>query len=325
MKKASLILTFLLLIFTSVALAQETTAPPVELTPDLCDNPDNMAQLVPSLMAGEGENPSYGETNIEQAMRMMQNPTEGPFYMVNLIQFSEQAQYADGRETDLTGREANDLYSPTEFLEGIGARPVFLGEVDSNVAGDESTWDQVVIVEYPCPLASFAMSAHPEFQARIIHKDAGLEKSAVMVTHTQPLAEFEVTEIPFPATDDDPAFELVQVFSYHEDAQYAADANEPSRTGQAAMALYHESILEAGLAYGIYPKAQLAVQGVQIGDGRTWDDVWIYHIPSNAALEAFLADPLVSTAQYHREAALADVYELVLDPLLSVVPNLPED
>ena len=50
--------------------------------------------------------------------------------MVNLIKYREWAVYADGRETDLTGREANALYNPVEFLSAIGARVVFSTEVD---------------------------------------------------------------------------------------------------------------------------------------------------------------------------------------------------
>ena len=34
-----------------------------------------------------------------------------PFLAVNLIKFKEKAEYADGRETDLTGREAYAIYS----------------------------------------------------------------------------------------------------------------------------------------------------------------------------------------------------------------------
>ena len=32
--------------------------------------------------------------------------------MLNLIEFRNQAAYADGRETDLTGKEANDSTQP---------------------------------------------------------------------------------------------------------------------------------------------------------------------------------------------------------------------
>ena len=232
--------------------------PPVELTPDLCDDPSKMALLVESMGVGGGD-PSYAEINEAQVMTMIQAPTEGPFYMVNLIRYREWAEYPDGRQTDLTGREANALYSPIEFLEAIGARAVFNGEVVGTTLGEEGTWDEVAIVEYPCPLALFAMVAHPEFQARAVHKDAGLEASIVMVTHLQPLGDVDPGESPFPATTDDPAFELVRVFELNQQAQYGDDSDEPPRSGQEALDLYDDAVQETEHTLGIYPKARLAL------------------------------------------------------------------
>ncbi|MCP4612735.1 MAG: hypothetical protein GY845_28910 [Planctomycetes bacterium] len=296
--------------------------PPLELTPDLCDDSNNMALLMNSL-GSDGSSPSYGKLNQEQAMRMVTAPTEGPFYMVNLVRFRNEAEYPDGRETDLTGREANALYSPIEFLDAIGARIVFVGEVDGTTVGEENEWNEVAIVEYPCPLALFAMSAHPEFQARSVHKNASLEVSTVMVTHLQTLRDIEPTETPFPTTTDDPAFQLVQVIRYHDQAQYDIGSNEPSRTGREAMDLYTSSVREAELRLGVYPIARFTVQGVFIGDGRAWDEIWIDHVPSNAVFEALSADPDVIAAQHHREAALEDAYGLVTSPMISSIPNTP--
>ena len=295
--------------------------PSLKLSPNLCDDPANLELIKDSLMKGGGDGPSYGEVNLEQTMRMLQAPTEGPFYMVNLIEYREQAVYADGRTTTLTGREADALYSPGDYLAAIGARQVFMGEVTQTTLGEEK-WDRVAIVEYPCPLSSFAMAADPGFQERSQHKDAALESSIIMVTHVQPLDPVGAVDVLYPATEDDPSFELVQVFRYHEEAQYDADLAEPSRSGQQAMDLYRSTVHDAERALGIYPKAQLDVEGVQTGDGRDWDEVWIYHVPSQASWDALLADPAVVAAQVHRDAALADAYELVVAPYLSVIPSI---
>jgi len=295
--------------------------PALELSPNLCDDPANLELIKDSLMKGGGDGPSYGEVNLEQTMRMLQAPTAGPFYMVNLIEYREQAVYADGRETTLTGREADTLYAPSEYLAAVGARQVFMGEVTETTLGEEK-WDRVAIVEYPCPIASFALAADPGFQARSVHKDAALESSIIMVTHVQPLDPVGALDVPYPATEDDPSFELVQVFRYQEEAQYAADLAEPSRSGFEAMEFYRSTVRDAEQLLGIYPKARLDVEGVQTGDGRDWDEVWIYHVPSQAAWDAFLADPVVAEAQIHREAALADAYELTVTPHVSIVPNI---
>jgi hypothetical protein len=136
--------------------------------------------LLTSQMGDYSGSLTFGEINLEQVQRMMQAPTEGPFYMVNLIRYGDKAAYPDGRESDLTGREANALYSPIEFLAAIGARVVFSAEVDQQIDGDDPIWHDVAVVEYPCPVAFFAMIAHPDFQARAVHKKAGVETTYVM-------------------------------------------------------------------------------------------------------------------------------------------------
>ena len=41
---------------------------------------------------------------------------DGPVWMVNLMKYRDVADYADGRETTMTGREADDTYAPFESL-----------------------------------------------------------------------------------------------------------------------------------------------------------------------------------------------------------------
>jgi hypothetical protein len=276
-----------------------------------------MAFVMDSQMGGSS--PSYGEVNIEQYLHMVQDPTDGPFYMVNLIRFRDLAEYADGRTTDLTGREANALYSPLEFIQAIGAEPVFAGQVAWTTLGQDSTWDEVGIVEYPCPLALFAMNAHPDFRDRAVHKDAGLEASIIMVAHPQQLADTVSNERPFPPTADDPSFELVQVYRYRETAEYPAGSPEPVRTGEEAMRLYSSAVRETERKFGVYPKGRLAVEGVFIGDGREWDEVWIDFVPSSAALTALESDSTYMQAQKHRLAALEYGYGLAVYPMLSTL------
>ncbi len=302
--------------------ADARVTPPLELTPDLCNDASNMDVLLDSLSGGDG-NPSFGSINLEQLQRMIAAPTEGPFYMVNLIRFRDMAVYPDGRETDLTGREANDLYSPVEFISAIGAQPVFVGDVGETTLGMEGTWHQVAIVQYPCPIALFAMSAHPEFQERSIHKEAGVEATIVMVTHLQQLGVVEPVQSPHPPTAEDPTFESVDVFRYHDQAQYAPGSGEPSRTGQEAMDLYASSIRAAELRVGVVPKARLLVQGVFIGDGRAWDEVWIRRVPSGAARDALVADSDYLAAQHHRDAAIDEGYGMTVIPLISIIPAPP--
>ncbi|MEO1617144.1 MAG: alpha/beta hydrolase [Planctomycetota bacterium] len=299
--------------------------PPFELTPHICDAssdfsfPGDLAGGVAG-PAGLGD-PSYGNVNTEQIQRMLQAPTEGPFYMVNLIRFRDEAVYPDGRDTDLTGREANDLYNADEFIEAIGGQPVFVGEVAGTTLGEEGKWDQVAIVEYPCPAAFFAMSADPGFQETSIHKNAGVEESTVMVTYLDPLEGNGDVDSSTPGTGTGPSLATVQVFNYNDEAQYGDSANEPSRTGEEAMEYYADLTEEVGESLGISPMARLSVEGVIIGDGADWDEVWIDSVPSSSALAAYSTDPAVLAAQYHRDASIEDAYGLVVGTALSSFPT----
>ena len=46
----------------------------------------------------------------QQWAELAQIEDDGPVYMTNLFKFREHAEYQDGRETDLTGIEAYQLY-----------------------------------------------------------------------------------------------------------------------------------------------------------------------------------------------------------------------
>ncbi|MEM7159522.1 MAG: hypothetical protein AAF799_42175 [Myxococcota bacterium] len=296
----------------------------IELRPDLCDDPANAALVEGLLAAGNEEDPSYGQRNPEQLERMLEDPLRGPFYMVNLIRYREHAVYPDGRDSDLSGEEANALYAPLEFLEAIGANVVFTGPVTDTTFGAAGEWDDVSIVEYPCPLALFAMGADPEFQERAIHKDAGLEASFVMVTHRRELGEVGQVDDPWPTTAEDPSFEHVQVVRRSELADYGADAGEPERSGEEALGLYAQAFDAAGPSHGVLPRARLDVQGVFVGDGRDWHEVWIDYAPSSAAWGALNEDPGVVEARHHFDAAVQEGYGLAVQPVLSMIPGAAE-
>ena len=301
---------------TPVAVTSES---PIELTPAICDDPSNLA-LIEDYLDDAFTDPPYGQYNDEQIQKMLENPTVGPFYMFNLIRFRDQALYTDGRETDLTGREANALYSPVEYIEDIGARVIFNGDIGGTLAGVEGDFDQVAIVEYPCPLALMSMSVHPGFKEQLAHKHAGVEHSYVMMTYAQVLEEFEIPASSFAPSEGDPAFEHIQVFRYFDKGQYDEASDEPQRTGAEAMAVYAENIKDPKANVGIYPKLRVEVDGVLIGDGSEWSSVWIDYIPSRSAFEALSTDSDFQAAQYHRAAAIDSEYGYVIQPAISISP-----
>jgi hypothetical protein len=254
----------------------------------------------------------FGTLNEDQVRRMVEiDPADdGPFYMVNLIKFREKADYADGRETDLTGREADALYAPFEFLKEIGAEVVFAADVEANLISLEGTqWEQIGIVRYPSRALFFQMTQDEEFQARAIHKDAGVEKTLVIVTHLRAsVALPEAGDIPKPATEDDPAVAIAHLLAYNEIADYGPDSSEPERTGREAMSLYEQAATPIALEQGVQPLAWFDIEGVFIGDEREWDEFRINLFPSHAAFQTVVTDPTRQAGQVHREAAIEDTY-----------------
>ena len=49
-------------------------------------------------------------SSAERLAAMAEPGPDGPIFMVNLLKFKDQAEYEDGRATELTGREAYQLY-----------------------------------------------------------------------------------------------------------------------------------------------------------------------------------------------------------------------
>ncbi len=117
------------------------------------------------------------EPTQEQIAATLGRTSDGPIYMVNLLKYKERAEYPDGRETSLTGREAYDLYGAgvVETLADVGGRVVWGGEVTGLLIGKvEDLWDDVAIAMYPSGAAMIQMFTSEKYQAIHVHREAGL-------------------------------------------------------------------------------------------------------------------------------------------------------
>ena len=104
--------------------------------------------------------------------------TETPIAMLNLLKFKKNAEYEDGRETDLTGKEAYSIYGRevTKHLAKIGGKLVFGGKISRLMIGEfEDLWDIVAIAQYPSRKAMLEMLMDPDYQKSEDHRAAGLE------------------------------------------------------------------------------------------------------------------------------------------------------
>jgi uncharacterized protein (DUF1330 family) len=113
----------------------------------------------------------------EQIQALAANAPEGELFMLNLLKFKERAEYADGRETDLTGAEAYGLYAEGvgRIIRDLGGRSIWGGATNVLVIGNEPlAWDMVAIVAYPSFEAFRTMTASADYQAVHVHREAGL-------------------------------------------------------------------------------------------------------------------------------------------------------
>lgn len=110
--------------------------------------------------------------------QLMQPGPEGPIFMVNLLKFKDKAEYEDGRECSLTGKEAYMIYgrAVSEILLKFGGKAIFAGDVTFLTLGQvEELWDEVAIAMYPQRADMVRMSMSAEWQEAAVHRTAGLK------------------------------------------------------------------------------------------------------------------------------------------------------
>ena len=115
--------------------------------------------------------------NQDQMEGFLEGDIETPIAMLNLLKFKEKAEYEDGRETNLTGKEAYSIYGNEvqEHLAKVGAETIFAGAVNRVLLGEvEDLWDTAVIARYPSRKAMLEMIMDSEYQESEKHRSAGL-------------------------------------------------------------------------------------------------------------------------------------------------------
>ena len=115
--------------------------------------------------------------NKEQMAGFFEGDINSPISMVNLLKFKEKAEYEDGRDTNLSGKEAYMIYGieVQEHLKKVGGEMVFGGEITRLMLGEvEDLWDSVAVARYPSRKAMLEMIMDPDYQESEKHRSAGL-------------------------------------------------------------------------------------------------------------------------------------------------------
>lgn len=206
----------------------------------------------------ERRGPGYGEPNWEMIGRWFElAPDEDtPFWAVNLMKYRDRADYGAEGDQGRTGREADDAYTPFGPLAEIGAMIAFAGDVVDQ-RGSDPGWDRVGIVRYPHRAGFFAMQQRDDFKEQHVHKEAGMAATIVM-------ACLPVEGAPLAATPEGGTV-VLRVRRFAD----GAPGDEP-------------------LPEGVTPLSRFTVEGVIVGDARTWDEVRFDHVADGADAEALL-------------------------------------
>ena len=115
--------------------------------------------------------------NAKQMAGFLLGDTKTVIHMVNLLKFKDKAEYEDGRQTDLTGQEAYQIYAKEVqgHLQKVGGKLIFSGQVSRLMLGEvEELWDWIAIAEYPSRKAMRSMIMDKDYRKSEEHRSAGL-------------------------------------------------------------------------------------------------------------------------------------------------------
>jgi hypothetical protein len=262
--------------------------------------------------------PRYGTVDREYGMRLATTPADedGPVWMVNLMKYREVADYGDDGGPTISGREADDLYTPRESLGAIGAEIVFAGDVDQQLLGDETVWDRIGVVKYPTRRSFIDMQSRPDFKRQHAHKDAGMQQTFVIGCQPMTVPDFpsdivrpDWADVPHPPTEEDGPVMVIHVLKFRDAADAAVTPEQ--------MEAYTRSAATTAGPHGVRIAGWFAAEGTIVGDGRTWDQVRFNAFPSKRAFMAVVMDPARLDAQKaNREPALADTYTMIVRPTI---------
>ena len=112
---------------------------------------------------------------------------DGPLVMLNLNTYRDRAAYEGdppgGASPDVSGREAYERYGQTalEMLKRVGGEILWHANATLTVIGGETDGcDEVIAVRYPSAQAFLELALAPEILAALPHRDAGLERAALI-------------------------------------------------------------------------------------------------------------------------------------------------
>ena len=223
----------------------------------------------------------YGKADVGYAVKMMKMEPEedGPVFMVNFMHYKKEADYGESGEKGVSGKEADDRYSPVDVLGLIGAYVAFHGDVVDQTGSMSPAWDRIGVVCYATRKSFMDMQTRKDFQEKHVHKAAGMDKTFVIGSLPRAGAE--------PGDYRSKRNERGVV------AVSAHKALEGTSTAELVSALEASRVHAA--ANGCENGQWYDVEGTIMGDGRSFDVVCFDAFPNVDAYRAYrkaiAADP----------------------------------
>ncbi len=127
------------------------------------------------------------EQQLAEVFGLARSESDGPLVMLNLNRYRERAEYEaeppGALPGDVSGQEAYLRYGAvaTAVLERVGGRILWHTESKRTVIGDESDrYDEIIAVWYPSIAAFAALVGDPGIVDALAHRNAGLERAALI-------------------------------------------------------------------------------------------------------------------------------------------------
>jgi uncharacterized protein (DUF1330 family) len=123
----------------------------------------------------------------EQLRSLLEADRDGPLQFVNLLAYHERARYPAGHELAGRGGSGAEAYArygavAVRHVTRRGGRLALMNAVEQALIGPEDGWHQVAIMQYPSTAAFVDMLRDPDYAAALVHRDAGLARTVVLVT-----------------------------------------------------------------------------------------------------------------------------------------------
>jgi len=124
-----------------------------------------------------------------QLRSLLQSDYGGPLQFVNLLAYREIATYPEGHELAdgaLSGAEAYGRYGAVALGHVIrrGGQLSLYNDVCQVLIGQSARWDQIAVMQYPDTAAFVDMIRDPDYLAALVHRDAGLADTVIMVSRS---------------------------------------------------------------------------------------------------------------------------------------------